>query len=430
MRSLILTLLATLLLALPASAQSPRKPDLRTVDAQMLSMVTRLRLDGASLWVSHNGVPVFTGHYGRYGDATRVPIASASKWVSALVLARLVERGALRWNSTVGEWWPEAGADRRAITLAQLFSHTSGLPGNDTGCVGNALTTLQACAAQILAEPLNAAPGTTFSYGGQSMQVAGAMAERATGRSWDALMQAELLAPLGLTSTDFGFTSTAPGYVGMSNPRIAGGARSTLSDYRKLMAMWQADGLIREGANAGQRYLAVATIRAMQRDHSAGLVRRSVPPTLSLYPEFGYGFGFWILPTERAGAPVMESSPGAFGFQGWVDGAAGIAAVFLVQNSNSRVAPDVQALQIELARLFELRRSAGSLAPVTLPADSLSPPPLETESAAPVRPAAACPACLRHGPAGDGLRRDVDANRPARHGARHHAPSGRCAASR
>lgn len=360
MRRLLPALLATLLLALPASAQAPRKPALSGIDARMQAIVARYRLDGASLWVSHNGVPVMTGHYGGYGDATRVPIASASKWVSALAIARLVERGVLRWDSTVGEWWPAAPVEKRAITLAQLFSHTSGLPGEESGCLGNALTTLQACAAQILGLPLQSAPGTAFAYGGLSMQVAGAMAERASGLSWDALFVRELTAPLGLTATDFGFTSTAPGWVTVPNPRIGGGVRSTLADYGRVMAMWQADGVIREGANAGQRYLAGATIRAMQRDHAARLPRLDVPPSVDLYTGWGYGFGFWILPTARAGQPVIESSPGAFGFQGWVDGSAGIAGVFLVRDSNPRMAPEVLALQAELARLFEMQRSIGT----------------------------------------------------------------------
>ena len=362
-----LALAAALLLAAPVAAPSPAgppppKPSMAAIDARMASIVARYRLDGASLWLSHEGRDALAAHYGGYGPDTRVPIASASKWVSALVLARLVERGTLRWDSTVGEWWPTAAADRRGITLAQLFSHTSGLPGDESGCIANPLTTLQACAAQILAGPLIAAPGTTFAYGGLSMQVAGAMAERATGLSWDALFARELTVPLGLSATDFGATSTAPGLVTLPNPRIAGGVRSTLDDYRRLMAMWQADGVIRHGANAGQRYLASSTLRAMQRDHARGLARGDVPPSVDLYPGWGYGFGFWILPTQRAGRPVIESSPGAFGFQGWVDGAAGVAGVFLARDSNLRLAPEVQALQVEVARLFEVPHWSGSAA--------------------------------------------------------------------
>lgn len=365
--------LAPVLLALPTAAQTPAKVDVTLVDARMQSLVARYRLDGASLWVSHNGQPVLTRHYGGYTDATRIPIASASKWVSALVLARLVERGALRWDSTVGEWWPSAPADKRAITLAQLFSHTSGLPGDESGCIANALTTLQACAAQILAGPMIAAPGTTFAYGGLSMQVAGAMAERATGLGWDVLFARELTTPLALTATDFGLNSTAPGIVTVPNPRIAGGIRSTLADYRKLMAMWQADGVIREGPNAGQRYLAIATIHAMQRDHASGTVKQDVPPVSQGIDGWGYGFGYWLLPTGRADGPMIESSPGAFGFQGWVDGAAGIAGVFMVQDANTRMAPEAAAVQADLARLLDPPRFTHSAGAATPPPSSSRP---------------------------------------------------------
>jgi CubicO group peptidase (beta-lactamase class C family) len=359
----LLAFLAPLLLALPTAARSPAKTDFSAIDARMQSLVARYRLDGASLWVSHNGQPVLIRYYGGYSEATRIPIASASKWVSALVLARLVERGTLRWDSTVGEWWPTAPADKRAITLAQLFSHTSGLPGDESGCIANALTTLQACAGQILAGPMIAAPGSTFAYGGLSMQVAGAMAERATGLGWDTLFARELTTPLALTATDFGLNSSAPGIVTLPNPRIAGGVRSTLSDYRKLMAMWQADGIIREGPNAGQRYLAVSTIRAMQRDHAAGTAKVDVPNVPQSIGNWGYGFGYWLLPTTRAGAPVVESSPGAFGFQGWVDGAAGIAGVFMVQDTNARMAPEAAAVQADLARLLDPPRFTQSPQP-------------------------------------------------------------------
>jgi CubicO group peptidase (beta-lactamase class C family) len=361
MNRIIAALLALLLLAPPAAAQSPRKVDLSAVDASMQRIVSQNRLDGASLWVSHNGNTVLTSHYGSFGPQSRVAIASASKWVSALVLARLVERGTLRWDSTVGEWFPGVAADKAGITLGQLFSHTSGLPGEESGCIANAFITLQDCAAQILAGPMVAAPGAAFAYGGLSMQVAGAMAERASGRGWNTLFAQELTEPLGLTQTDFGSTSTSPGLITLPNPRIAGGIRSTLEDYRRLMAMWQADGLVKEGPLAGQRFLQPATLRAMQVDRSAGAVRIDVPPSVA-GASFGYGFGFWILPTGRAGNPVIESSPGAFGFQGWVDGAAGIAGVFMVLDSNVRVSSDVRALQQQLASLLEFRRNTNSVA--------------------------------------------------------------------
>lgn len=366
-------LLAILLLALPVAAKGPAKIDPGPVDARMQGIVARYGLEGASLWVSHNGQAVFTGHYGGYDARTRVPVASASKWLSALVLARLVERGTLRWDSTVAEWFPEAPFDKGSITLAQLFSHTSGLPGDESGCIANPQTSLQACASVILAGPLDAAPGAAFAYGGLSMQVAGAMAERASGLSWNILFDQELVQPLALAQTDYGFTSTDPGKITVPNPRIAGGVRSTLEDYRRLMAMWQADGRVSDGPRAGQRYLQPATLRAMARDYSAGALRVGVPPSVA-GTEFGYGLGFWILPTERPGLPSLVTSPGAFGFQGWVDGTAGIAGVFMVRDSNVRMAPEVRVLQQDLAARLDFQRSTQSQKAVSSSLDAVHAP--------------------------------------------------------
>lgn len=260
---------------------------------------------------------VYRRHAGAYDDATRLPIASASKWLSALVLGRLVERGVLRWDSTVGEWFPEAPPATHAITLAQLYSHTSGIGIDDAACLSDRGTTLQACALAILAEPLAWAPGTAFAYGGNSMQVGGAMAERATGRSWDALFLAEVVQPLGLQATDWSAFSGLPGYVPNPNPRVAGGARSTLSDYGRVVDMALA---------GGGDYLRTDTIAAMAADRTVGTVVEATP-----VEGLGYGIGQWIETKDAFGASTRVSSPGAFGFTPWVDWhnpSNGVVAVF------------------------------------------------------------------------------------------------------
>ncbi len=61
---------------------------------------------------------------------TLIPIYSVSKAVSALVVAVLVEEGALDYETPVAKVWPEFAAHGKgAITLAELMSHQAGLPG-------------------------------------------------------------------------------------------------------------------------------------------------------------------------------------------------------------------------------------------------------------------------------------------------------------
>lgn len=317
--------------------------DFSPVTAEMQAFVQTYALDGASLRVSKAGNVLYRRAFGNYTLGTRVRIASASKWVSALTIARLVENGRMRWSDTVGQYFPGVEPAKRDITLEQLFSHTSGLPGGDDACMSNPLYTLATCANRILQQStMIGEPGKVFSYGGNSMQVAGRMAELATGKPWDDLFIDETTTPLGLVATDFATASTAPGYVRTDNPRIAGGVRSTLEDYGRIVDMVLAEGCldlrIDRGCLPGRRFLSAATIAFMARDRTVGTVDVSRPPTSIGY---GYGLGQWIDPTSS----LIVSSPGAFGFTPWVDRTSGVAGVLLVDDLNTRLFEDINDIR-------------------------------------------------------------------------------------
>ena len=312
------------------------------VTAEMQNFVQTYTLDGASLRVNKAGNVVYRRAFGGYTLSTRIRIASASKWLSALTVARVVEKGQLRWTDTVGQYFPTVEASKRSITLAQLFSHTSALPGGDDFCMSNPLYTLETCANRILQQPLIGQPGTVFSYGGNSMQVAGRMAELASGKAWDDIFIAEMVTPLGMNATDFATSSTAPGYVRTDNPRIAGGVRSTLEDYGKVVDMVLAYGCLDNtlllSCLPSRRFLSRATIELMALDRTVGTVDVSRPPTST---GFGYGLGQWIDPSS----PLIVSSPGAFGFTPWVDRVNQVAGVFLVDDLNTRVVDDINDIR-------------------------------------------------------------------------------------
>ena len=342
-------LTATLTAALAAGLGTTRPAqavpiyDFAPVTAEMQAFVRTYSLDGASLRVNKAGNVVYRRAFGDYTLGTRVRIASASKWLSALTIARVVERGQLRWSDTVGQYFPNVEPAKRAITLEQLFSHTSGLPGGDDFCMSNPLYTLATCANRILISPMIGEPGKVFAYGGNSMQVAGRMAELATGKAWDDIFIDEMATPLGLNATDFATASTEPGYVRTDNPRIAGGVRSTLEDYGKVVDMVLAYGCldlrIDTGCLPGRRLLTRATIEFMARDRTVGTVDGSRPPTST---GFGYGLGQWIDPNS----PLIVSSPGAFGFTPWVDRNSQVAGVFLVDDVNTRLSADITDIRL------------------------------------------------------------------------------------
>jgi CubicO group peptidase (beta-lactamase class C family) len=317
--------------------------DFTPVSVEMQRFVQAHALDGASLRVNKHGNVVYRNAFGAYALDKRLRIASASKWLSALAIARLVEKGQLRWSDTVGQYFPEVEPAKRGITLEQMFSHTSGMSPDEDTCMSNPLFTLASCANRILQQPLIGEPGKVFAYGGGSMQVAGRMAELATGKAWDDIFIDEMVVPLGLIATDFATSSTEPGYVRTPNPRIAGGVRSTLEDYGKAVDMVLAYGCLDtsfpDNCLPGRRFLARATIELMARDRTVGTIDISRPPTATGY---GYGLGQWIDPAS----PLIVSSPGAFGFTPWVDRVNHIAGVFLVDDLNTRVTDDINDIRL------------------------------------------------------------------------------------
>jgi len=225
-------------------------------------------------------------------------VASASKWLASAVVMSVVDDGLLSLDSTVGQFFPAyAGTQKGTITLAQLFSHTSGMAWTSNNCLGSASFTLATCVDAILAADLKAPPGTQFAYGGNSMEVAARMAELATGQTWEQLSQTRLIQPLGLTKT----------WWKADNPQIAGGAASTIADYDRFMAVMQSN-----GTRFGVTILSPGAVAAMETNRIAGLTIAYTPnPAID-----GYGLGVWL---DRGPNGIIVSSPGAFGVFPFID---------------------------------------------------------------------------------------------------------------
>ncbi len=327
----------------PAMAETPY--DMMPVTQAVEDLVARHGLPGAAAYASKAGQPVLRHYAGSYDAGTRIPLASASKWISALAIARVVDKGQLAWSDTVGEFFPSAPVATHAISLAQLYSHTSGLPYDDDFCLSNQSYTLATCAVRILERPLIGTPGRVFAYGGNAMQVAGRMAEIATGKAWDDLFIDEMVLPLGLTATDWAGQSQQPGYVRRGNPRVAGGARSSLDDYAIVVDM-----VLARGWHGGIGFLTETTLREMERDHAAGTMVIHAPPGAA--PGWGYGIGQWIekMYSGRVlSARPTVSSPGAYGFTPWVDLRTGVAGIVMVQGSNYTMRDDILAIEALVA---------------------------------------------------------------------------------
>ncbi len=191
-------------------------------------------------------------------------IGSDTKAMTAAMIGRLVERGKLRWDSSLGEVFPELLGSMapalRKVTLLHLLSHRSGLPANTLwGLVPRTGTTRDqrlAVMKSVASLKPAAEPGATYLYSNLGYVLAGAMAERAADASWEDLMRTLLFEPLGMTGAGFGGVGT-PGELDqpwphgedgrpvekngpdIDNPPVMGPAGTvhlTLADWAKFVA--------------------------------------------------------------------------------------------------------------------------------------------------------------------------------------------------
>jgi CubicO group peptidase (beta-lactamase class C family) len=170
------------------------------------------------------------------GEATPVTnddlwhLGSDGKAMSATMIARLVERGVLKWEQTLAGTFPELApkmsADFKAITLSHLLTHRAGINADFDLLKYYERRDLQAArldaVKDAIAKGVSSAPGKKFEYSNWGYVIASAMVERATGKAFEALLRDELFTPLGMKSVGFGGTGTV-GKIDQPWPHTADG---------------------------------------------------------------------------------------------------------------------------------------------------------------------------------------------------------------
>ena len=150
----------------------------------------------------------------------RFQLGSNSKAITATLLATFVEEGKLSWTSTVADVFPEwrdsISPEFRTVTIDLLLSHHAGIsPFTDTDdkdfkSIPRLSGTAMQQRAQFTAWVLRGKPASPIGgkglYSNGGYTVAGAVAERIGGDSWESLVRARVLDPLG-TKASFAWSS-------------------------------------------------------------------------------------------------------------------------------------------------------------------------------------------------------------------------------
>lgn len=154
-------------------------------------------------------------------------IGSCTKSMTATLLARYVQAGRVDWNDSVADLLPDIASvmhpEARAITLRHLVTATAGLPEypsfaeTDDGVLADLRSIASTAktvseqrllvAERMLARAPRTTPGTEFVYCSTGFIIAGAIAERLGGATYERLLEQEVFQPLGIRNFGFG----APG---------------------------------------------------------------------------------------------------------------------------------------------------------------------------------------------------------------------------
>ena len=321
------------------------------VDAAIEARITNDHLDGAALLVVRDGRTFRDTGYGDYDANTVVPIASASKWLTAATMMTLVDEGRVSLDDSVSKFLPEFSGASGGATIRQLLSHTSGLAQDD--CIWSVDSTLAACVAKVARARPTTAPGTTFAYGNTSYSVAGRIIEVVTGESFEQAFEHRIAEPVAMGSTRFDDADGGR----TENPAPAASARSSLHDYGRYVQMIAADGEI-----DGRRVLSVASVREMERDQVGPL---SNPEDFAVRTTgiATYGLGLWRDVTTTNDAGVVSSGNGAYGFYPWIDRARssyGVLVVYDSRHSSDHAVPYSQRIVHQVWAALEAETGPGS----------------------------------------------------------------------
>lgn len=134
--------------------------------------------------------------------ATRFDIGSIAKQFTAAAILKLEEARQLRTEASISTVLPAVPADKSAITIHHLLTHTSGISSR-VSFPGVDLNDRDAMVRHVLAQPLTAEPGAQFVYNNIGYLLLAAIVEIISGQRFEAFCHEKLFRPAQMTETIF-----------------------------------------------------------------------------------------------------------------------------------------------------------------------------------------------------------------------------------
>jgi len=235
-------------------------------------------------------------------------IASMEKQFIATAILALEDEGRLRTSDTLPSFLENVPPDKRAITLDQLLSHTSGLgfygwdPARRDWLVQNRDQVVHG----ILQSRLAYQPGSRFDYQNANYLLLAAIVERVSGLTWESFVRRRFLQPFAMRNTHVDWDPRA------LRERMAWstGDESEAFTMADRPASW-----LRLGRGV---VMTASDLYRWLRAIDAGLVlspasrRKLFTIHAPLGPGYGYGLG-WFVRADSTGSPRVVFHGGDYG---------------------------------------------------------------------------------------------------------------------
>jgi len=263
-----------------------------------------------ALTIVHRGELVFE-YYDSFNACDKpAHTMSIAKMLGAVMAGIQVRKGALILDqpAAITEWQKPA-APRRAITIRQILSMTSGLEWNDSGLWGNDFiefafgSGIGDLSGYTAGKPLAHQPGTHFQYSDGSLSLLGRIVRDQVGGDRAAMihfLETELFAPLGMNNSEAEFDRLGVWY-GSS------GMRWSPCDWMRFSYLLLRDGLWNE-----QRILPAGYVDQMRTPTAVSMEATPYEREFS-----GYGLASMVFGIEGSEPPGIDAF-GHSGFRGHV----------------------------------------------------------------------------------------------------------------
>lgn len=159
--------------------------------------------------IAENGIILLNQAYGFADREGKIPnslntvfnVASFTKQFTATAILRLEADGKLKTTDTINKYLENVPADKSAITIHQLLTHTSGLSRGQDG--KNNSTNRDEVVRKILELPLAAKVGEKFIYSNNAYHLLAAIIEKVSGKTYSQYIRENLFKPAGMTNSGF-----------------------------------------------------------------------------------------------------------------------------------------------------------------------------------------------------------------------------------